>query len=364
MNAAQLAQLTEAELPEIKYVVKDLLTPGCVLIAAKPKVGKSGAMAELAICVASGHRFLEHFDTVPGEVVMIAFEDEAPTLRKRITKQCELMGIRVPDKLEIMFGFPKAQEGGNQKLEEIIEDYAGDLKLVIIDDLRHFNPMRRSYNHDNDLIEHIDRIGLKYGVCVAVVNHQGKGRVGNNINWDWMDRIQGSGTGAARIIIGLEREDGHQDGVLRVTGKAVPNQAIPLLYEGDSGFWRAQTTESDAQLTTKQAEVYAAVQKWPGRKAHELARLLKWDFEALRQLLRFMAGKGLVSAVERRYYATPSQVMPWVTEPEQIDLHIVPVDGRVVAMALPAADRVIGEVPMLARDEAQEEWIRRHGGVA
>lgn len=359
-----LSQLMEAELPPIDYVVKDLLTPGCVMLAAKPKVGKSGFVLRLAIEVASGRPFLGRFDTKPSEVLYIAYEDEAPTIQERARQQLQQLGLRAPARLEVQHRWPSGP-AGYQLLDEVIEDYAGDLRLIIVDDLRHFDPLVRSYGRDNKLIERIDAIGLAKGVCILVILHQGKGRVGNTRNWSWTDRIQGSGTGAARIIMGLEREEDATEGLLRTTGKAVPEHAIPLSWDGPSGLWEVLTEESRPELTAKQREVVEAVAKYPGRKAHELARLGGFDFEALRQLLRRMAALGHLRAIERRYWPASEGVQPWATEAEQTSIDgITSVDGRAVHCSLPEEEPWPENIPLMAADSGIEEWARARGVVA
>lgn len=351
-----LNQLMRADVPDIRYVVPGLLSPGCALMAAKPKVGKSGFVQQLAVCVASGVGFLDYEPSPPMPVFQIAFEDELSTLRKRARLQMLRLGVRPSSNLEITTEFPKAENGGFERLEEIIEDwFSGETGLLIVDDLRHFKPLVRSYNRDNDTIERIDRIGIEAGICIVVVNHQGKGRTSNNRNWDWLDRIQGSGTGAARQIMALEREVAEPNGLFRATGKGIAEVCKEVDYDGESGFWsvRAEAPE----LTEKQNALLDAIRTAPGMKARQIADRVGGDFEAVRQMLRRMGKAGNLRVDDRRYYVS-EPVQPATTAATQIDLgEIVPVDGHTVAVHGFAATDGYHGVPLTALDGRQAKWL-------
>ena len=52
-------ELLNADLPEQKWLVNELIPVGLVSLAGRPKVGKSWMALQLAVAVATGGRFLD-----------------------------------------------------------------------------------------------------------------------------------------------------------------------------------------------------------------------------------------------------------------------------------------------------------------
>lgn len=362
-----LSQLVTADLPPIDWAVKGLIKPGCNVVAAKPKVGKSGWNMQLAICVSSGIEFLGYEVTRKGDVIYIGYEDDLQDLQSRARLQIGKLAVPASKRLEIYTDWPKANQGGIDQLKEVIRDYDGALRQVIIDDLRHFSPLVRSYNRDNEVIESIDTLGRRNNVAIVVILHQGRGSSSNDKNWDWMDRIQGSGTGAARVIIGLERDQSSPTGVMRVTGKGVKDTTQALTYDGASGMWSLAASddpELDA-LTRAQAELYPDVARLPGLTAPKLAQRTGRDYDSLRLMLRRMVEAGTILRVDNRFYiagTSRASASDDGSSPRQTTIgDVIPVDGTTVQIAAVESSDDECELPLKDPDPLLASWMRARG---
>jgi hypothetical protein len=311
MNANQLVR---AIIPDEPWAIAGMWTAGCNMLAggAKREGGKSGFVISAGIHVAADRPFLGRWPVAHGDVYLIAYEDTLATIQRRIKLQCEKLEIPVvPKRLEIVTDFPKIDDGGLKVLEKLFVDYGneatgGPLKLVIIDDLRHFGPMVVSYNKDNKTIETIDKLGRKYGVSIVVLLHKNKGKARGG-QWSSQDQIQGSGVGAARTTAMLTRDEGETEGVLILGGKGVPDSTVPMTFDGESGLWTIMTTEYEA-TTALQIAIVAYVKKHPGQTAPEIARAMDRDYDATRQILHQLSSSE-PSAIKRetaRFYLVPS----------------------------------------------------------
>lgn len=359
-----LADLMAAELPEIPSAVKGLLPTGCIVVAAKPKVGKSGWVLTVGLHVASGRTLWGEYETQRGDVLYIPYEDTLQDVKKRARTQLDAMGIQAPDNFQIAEGWPRAENGGVRQLGEILEEFAGELRLVIIDDMRHFSRVGMAYQGDASAIEEVDLLGRKYNVAIVVIMHQGKGNPSNRKNWSRTDRIQGSMgvTAAARSIVTLERDvdAGSPDGLMTVIGKGLPSRNVALRFDEASGIWAVPAAAADIRSDQQEA-VWQDVARYPGMTAPQLSRKVKRPYDVLRLVLRRMRQQGAVIEHDHRYYpARPPGSNGDASSGRQEALgDVVAVDGA--AVQLDGFDVKPGnypETPWVERPEL-DAWVRR-----
>ena len=80
-NAIDLANMN---LPEPRYVVEGVLPEGASLLVAKPKVGKSMLMQQIAVAVAMGGKALGKIDVEQGRVLYLMLEGSKRGLKRRL----------------------------------------------------------------------------------------------------------------------------------------------------------------------------------------------------------------------------------------------------------------------------------------
>ena len=146
------AELERTRLPELEWVVPDVLPAGLALLAGAPKAGKSWLALQLAYSVAIGCNVLDDSECEMGRALYLALEDNQRRLQVRQTKiagaHVERTGPTtfkidrkhpVPRLLDYSLTYPTPDEGGLDHLREYLQQH-WDVRLVIIDILERFTP--------------------------------------------------------------------------------------------------------------------------------------------------------------------------------------------------------------------------------
>src|SRR5262245_55147261 len=76
-------QLLELDIPPYKWVVSDLVPEGLIVLAGRPKMGKSFLVLDIAYAVSTGGKALGVFQVSPGQVLYLALEDGLRRLQQR-----------------------------------------------------------------------------------------------------------------------------------------------------------------------------------------------------------------------------------------------------------------------------------------
>src|SRR5689334_7275770 len=98
-----------------RWAVPGLLPQGCVLLAGRPKVGKSWFALQLALAVASGQPAFGQVPVERGDVLYMALEDRPERLQSRM--KTLLKETSVPDGLCLSVKWPRLDAGGFDNLE-------------------------------------------------------------------------------------------------------------------------------------------------------------------------------------------------------------------------------------------------------
>lgn len=191
------------DLPPPQWLVRDVLTQGAVgFIAGQPKSFKSWVAFDLALSVASGQPFLNHFPIQrPGPVLYIQEEDSGPMVKSRLgkvwpgklgdkltVKDGEVMwlpGTEVRDhppiNASIGEGVTISDPGWQVWLDEVLEEGYEDIgpyRLVVLDPLM----MMAGEVEENKAQQMTERIfkplktlARKHSIAIQIVHHMKKG---------------------------------------------------------------------------------------------------------------------------------------------------------------------------------------------
>lgn len=265
-----MAQLQARTFTERRWLIKDLLPAGNIMLAARPKMRKTFLALQLGIAVCEGGTFLGH-QVEKGEVLFLGLEDNEKRLRDRInllnkfrTDPLDLSGFRywcggvdiaangklvVTDPLEherTYNTFPRG-EAGVEALKEYLKVYP-NTRLIVIDTYAHFresNNNRDVYQRDYDQMMPITRFAAQAEITVVVVHHEKKGLASGGTG-DFLEDVSGTSgiTGAVDGVMSIKGKRGGsaQDGVdqkiLLVSGRDIPRDwELDMKFDAERGGW-------------------------------------------------------------------------------------------------------------------------------
>jgi len=304
LKGVTAAELMKMDIPEPKWAVPEILPEGCIILAGRPKKGKSMLALNIGLQIASGEKVLGAIDVQRGTVIYFALEDTYKRLQKRIKTM--LQGKDAPDKLVLHRQISNMYESGLALLEEEIKKY-DDLRLVIIDTLKKFNlgKKRRSkilYDEDYNDISQIKALADKHNVCILLIHHV---RKQESDEGDIMDTISGTFglTGGADGSIVLKRSD-HRSAVLYVIGRDVLEAQHILEYDPDSMSWEMAGEAKDKKSTQMKQKVYDTIKNSSSPLSpSDIAKFTGYDAQYVKNVLPKLIDEGGIVKVDRGQYA-------------------------------------------------------------
>ena len=233
--------LSNLEIPPIKWAVDGVIAEGLTILAGKPKMGKSILAMNLCISVAIGTKALGYADCKTGGVLYLALEDVKRRLQSRLNTMMlpeQLNGEGMPENLHFATEWPRMGNGGIKQLREKIKSIPG-IKMVVIDTLKMFRPTdsenKKVYDADYDPISALKKVADEFNIAVVIIHHLRK-----SASEDVMDTLSGSFglTGASDTNIVVERSTAAtSDAVLHVVGRDVEAAQLGMTFEPHTLSW-------------------------------------------------------------------------------------------------------------------------------
>ncbi len=162
-------------------VIQGLLRRGETMnVIAPSKTGKSWLVLALAMTLATGRKWLDTFETVPGEVLIIDNELHAETLAHRIPQVAECLRIGMNEIAETVH--VQSMRGQLRdifslgKYFESIEP--GRFALVVLDAFYRFMPRDMDENDNGtmaNIYNHVDALADRLGCSFVLIHHATKG---------------------------------------------------------------------------------------------------------------------------------------------------------------------------------------------
>jgi len=162
-------------------VIHGLLREGEVMnIIAPPKTGKSWLATDLALAVATGRPWLNTFETVKGDVLIVDNELHPETTAHRIPKVAEARSLALDAyAARVWVQNLRGQLRDLVAMGPYFEAIApGRYKLVILDAFYRFMPKETSENDNATtamLYNHLDRHAARLGCSFVLIHHASKG---------------------------------------------------------------------------------------------------------------------------------------------------------------------------------------------
>jgi hypothetical protein len=188
------AELQKKDVPPLEYIIDDLMSTGCYLLAGAPKSRKSFLALHLALNVAQGSKVFERFDVLQSVgVLYLDLEMSENSVHRRVANM--MHGKTWPVNLYFGFGddWPWRGSEAGDRLELWLDAHM-DVRVVIIDVLAQWkeavDPRTPVYTADYDALKKIQRLATKRNICIIVVHHTNKTKMLKGDNP--FDKISGS----------------------------------------------------------------------------------------------------------------------------------------------------------------------------
>lgn len=253
------AWLDEQSYSPLAWAVPGIIPEGFGLFTGPPKAGKSWAALGVALAVASGGAAFGRIPVGPARpVLLLALEDGERRLQER--SRHLLCGEPIPKGFQFVVTSTPA---------EVLELVTGWLAvvghsrpLVVLDTLGRVLPAalpgEGAYQRDYRVGARLKGLVDEHpGACLLAVHHV---RKASTIEGDWMDSTSGTNglNGAADFTVNLARPRGETSGILRVTGRDVPDGEYAVTNV--SGSWTLDGRSLDeAAKVAAQAKVTAGL---------------------------------------------------------------------------------------------------------
>jgi hypothetical protein len=322
------AWLDAQDFPPLAYAVPGLIPEGSVLLVGPPKIGKSWLVLTVALAAATGGKALSI--AIPKRPVFyLALEDGDRRLQDRCRKL--LRGDSIPREFEYLL---RLEQGRVVDTITAWLDLHHDVPpLVILDTLGKVMPPallgESSYQRDYRIGTTLKRIADDHAGMTLLTNHHDRKAAAD----DFVDTVSGTHglAGAADTVIVLTRSRHETSGLLKVTGRDIPEGEYALqLIDGcqwdldgtdlEEAAARAREARLSGGVGDRSAEIIAYVAANPPHvRAGEVEE--KFGPDARRYLKR-LADSGRLRRLSRGIYTSVPSVSSshsQVSEGEQWD---------------------------------------------
>lgn len=260
--------------PPLQWAVYGLIPQGFGLLTGPPKAGKSWCGLGIGLAISSGTNALGKVPTgEPRPVLYLALEDGNARLQWR-ARQLLREGEAIPALLHTVTNATPEQV--IPLIQAWLDRYGSRKPLVLLDTLGKVMPPSRpgesAYQRDYRIGSRLKSLADAHTGSTLLVIHHIRKAAGE----DWMDSTSGTNglNGAADFTINLSRSRNTDAGVIRVTGRDVPESEFAVT--SSDGNWvldgstladaakAAEDARSTADLGDRSAEIVALVNTSPG----------------------------------------------------------------------------------------------------
>jgi hypothetical protein len=279
--------LDEQQFPPLRFVVPNLVPEGLSLLVAPPKAGKSWFVLSASLAAACGGAVLGRVRLEPRPVLYLALEDG----HRRLQDRCrQLLG---PTPIPPRFHYLTQLHPGANAAETLRAwlDLNGDAQpLVVLDTLGRVAPPamvgESPYARDYRVGAQFKAVADDYPGSALVAVHHVRKQLGD----DFVDSVSGTHglAGAADTILALTRPRMDSAGLLRVTGRDLPEGEYALRFERgsewvlDGGTFEeaariAATVHATHGVGDEMAELVRYVTRAKRATPAKVANAMGWD---------------------------------------------------------------------------------------
>lgn len=300
-NIIQASELIKMNLPEVRWIINDILPAGLTILAARPKSGKSFLALDLGMSVVSGTDFLDKFSTNQTNALYISNEDSINRMQnrlKRIIKAKNIIETENLSELHINTDFPKLTDYGLNQLTKIIKQKK--LGLIIIDTF--FKQVDFGAGKQNSYIKEYETTGklqsfaIENNIALIVITHTRKAP-----SDDVFDSVLGTTglTGSADTIWVIDKKQ--NTSILEIIGKDVEPASIVMKFE--NFLWTFKENFIDLRLTPEREEILNLLED-AGKplRTSEIAEKINKKTNNVSSLLKKMLAEEVITNPDYGFY--------------------------------------------------------------
>jgi hypothetical protein len=287
-------ELHRMKFAELRFVVPDLLTEGCTILAGAPKLGKSWLCLEIAIAVASGGTCLGGVCCEQGDVLYLALEDNRRRLKRRMDKLLPFSPHGWPVALVFANEWPREGEGGVEHIRKWITQ-ASNPRLVIVDILQMIRSTRGDkqslYEADYYAVKSLQRLAAETGVAIIIVHHVRKSAA----DVDPFEEVSGTYGIMGAADAGLVLRRGGQGITLYTRGRDIEEAEMAVEFDKEVCRWRVLGAAAEVRRSDERKTILAALRDAASPLSpREVADLTGLSYGSVRHLLARMNKDGVV----------------------------------------------------------------------
>lgn len=295
-----LKEFREAKFMPRPQIVPGILPVGLSVLGARPKVGKSLFLMQVAAAIITGGKCLGRDVEQGGAVLLILLEGDDEELQDRMEKQ----DWPREGPLDIEREWPLYADGGMDKLRDRL--MAKDYYFVGIDTFARFVGGGLDQDKVGDVtqaLDEMDHIGQSTGTNIMNVDHFNKMKAE-----DPVDALLGSTAKAAvpDTILGIYRRRGLANDLLRVQGRGMAELDLPVKLDWETLCWQAQIDEQGVAVDSVQSDVLDALEGLDGKATQsELATATGTDRSNVYRALQELVHLDIVVKGDREGHKVP-----------------------------------------------------------
>jgi hypothetical protein len=299
----RVSDLEREVFQEPRWAVDGLLLEGLSILAGPPKVGKSFLSFGICLSIATGRTALGQIEVERGDVLYLGLEDSKRRINSRV-KALLPPNMPFPENLFYKLDFPRLDQGGYDALDNWLSSKS-NCRLVVIDTIGRVRPMskrRGAYEEDVDFLAPLQGLALKHRVAILGTHHTRK-----LIAEDFVDAVSGTlgVAGTADTVMVLNRERGKDEGLLRVTGRDIEENAFAMKFQPTNGAWEILGEGNEYLLNSQKREIINLLKEKgalsPKDIAEALGKTSDTEYNTLKQYVWKMGKKGELKSANGKY---------------------------------------------------------------
>lgn len=296
--------LCEKRFPQLLPILPGLVMEGVTLLAARPKIGKTWLLQQIACAVGGEHQDTLGTTATWGDVLYLNLEDGNRRAQRRLTKYFGIDRNNWPRRMRLADAWRPLRDGGIEDLREWCREVVKPT-LITVDTLKKVRPVRgrqqSDYAADYEACEPLKALCEEFpGLGIIVAHHDRKAGAD-----DVFDTVSGTLglTGGVDAIMMLKRVP--QGLTLHITGRDLENDVAKLIeFDREACRWRIGEDLSAANHPDPGARIVAALEAADGPMTNaELAAQVRVGRAYLDVILGRLAAKGTITRVGQGKYA-------------------------------------------------------------